>query len=187
MSSTPGKRTRARAQLIDQLEERLLRLKPLSKILKAVGFDSEGADAKRLVSYMLAGLYHGIQRMEKEQAHRTVNRTTRWTTLDDMKLLLEIKWRKREHGSEHEAVRSIATDPTYRTPYKRQTGRKTPKVDDQTLYEQALWRRWMVINKRQREWEEEFKALGLSAYDPFPAKLLRHTLQHSEDVLAGET
>jgi hypothetical protein len=179
MSSTPGK-----PRLVDQLEERLLKFDPLLEILEAVGVDPEGPEAKRLVSCMLAGLDDGIQRMEKETASHS-----RWTRVDDTILTLAIARHKRECGSERKAIKRIAADPAYSfTSYKRQNGRRTPKSNQQTQYEETLRRRWMKIKKDQKLWWEDFKAKGLEAYDPVATNWSRtiFTLSPDADKFKGK-
>ena len=78
--------------LVDQLKERLLTFEPLLKILEAVGVDPAGPDAKRLVSDMLDGLDHGIQRIKAKQSRQTAN--SKWTRADDTILTLAIEWGK---------------------------------------------------------------------------------------------
>jgi hypothetical protein len=132
-----------RELLVDLLEERLLTFEPLLKILEAVGVDPEGLNAKRLVSDMIAGLDHGIKRMEKESTD-----CSRWDWIDDWNLMISILLRR--DGSEREAIRRLAAEYTFPS-YKRQTGRRTAKSNHQTQYEEALWRRWMKIKRELKD------------------------------------
>jgi hypothetical protein len=83
---------------------------------------------------MMAGLYHGIQRAKKDRPPPTVPRHSRpaaskWATLDDMKLMLDIRSCQQTYGvSKREAVSLIAEafPPDTRIyPYKPQAASRT--------------------------------------------------------------
>jgi hypothetical protein len=156
-SSTLSKRARANAQLIDQLEQGLLTFKPLVKLLKVFGVEPASPDVKRLVSYMMAGLYYGIKRTWKDHAPQPASDRRKWTLFHDTNLMLEIECCRKRYGvSEREAVSLIAEafpPETHCFPY-RANGRKSPKFDPRARYEEALWRRWMMIKQRNKQWED---------------------------------
>ena len=152
MSPTLPEKAHAGANLVDQLEDDLLKLKSLVQILEAFGIDPAGADAKRLVAHMVAGLYHGIQRTPKAP-HQPAPNSRGWTAVDDLRLLLDVEWCQSNHNvSDREAISlTTAAFPaeTQRFPY-RANGRKWPKSTLQKRYENALWSRWIKNVKPAR-------------------------------------
>jgi hypothetical protein len=169
MSSKPGKRARATAQqleqelfeLADQLEQELLKLKPLVKILKAVGVDPASTAARRLVTFIVASLYYGINRIEI-QPRQAVPSAAKWTLPNEMALMIEVVDRlKQGNISEREAIKQIAKKPrdnhpslAHRFPYKSQgrseAGRRSSQSTAQERREEALWQRWLKIKKAEK-------------------------------------
>lgn len=157
-----GKRARARAHLVDQLEQDLLKLKPLVKILRVYGVDPASPDAKRLVSYMLAGLYQGSRKIER-RPRQTIRNAMKWTQDHNIALMLEVVDRlKQGNISEREAIKQIAAESrdnhpslAHRFPYKPQTGRSEAgrqfsQSTSKERYEEALWQRWKKIKQDEK-------------------------------------
>jgi hypothetical protein len=157
MSDTPSKRVQAGVALVCQLEQELLKLKPLMRLLEAIGVDPTGPEAEQTVSSMMAGLFRSVEKIR--QPRQAADLKAKWTPADDMTLRYDIERFRREVLSEREAVRRVAAEyppETHRFPYKAHRG-KSFNSDPQKLYEGALWRRWMSIkeiDKDKYDWGE---------------------------------
>jgi hypothetical protein len=108
MSRTLPEKAHAGANLVDPLEDALLKLKFLVQILEAFGIDPADADAKRPVAHMVGELYCGIQQTPKAP-HRPAAISGRRTAVDDLTLLLDVEWCQSNHNvSDREAISLIA-------------------------------------------------------------------------------
>jgi hypothetical protein len=152
--------------LVDDLGHELLKLKSLTEILKRFGIDPVGPTAERLALHMVAGLYHGIQRIPKTPPSQPAAKRHEWTSVHDLTLLLDVEWSQSNHfnKSEREAVKVIARafpPETDRFPYKQnRRGTESPKSDLER-YEAALWSRWMNHVKPARARLKWMDALGV--------------------------
>jgi hypothetical protein len=177
--SSTGKRARARARLVDQLERLLRTSKPLLRLLEAVGVDPESPVAKPIAAVVLAELYQEIGQKLKQklkQQPRTSG-AAKWTLVHDMALKLEVEWWVKElkkegfsprrgvrdgfDGFENEAIRRVAAElppesrkehpySAHRFPYK-QNRKDYPKSTDQERYEQTLRQRWIKIKRLEEQ------------------------------------
>jgi hypothetical protein len=152
--------------LADQLPRELLKLKPLLKILKAVGVDPASTDAWRLAGLMHVALFHGISKIGiskiQRRPRRAIPNAATWTRDHDIALMLEVVDLKRQDISEREAIKQIAKKPrnnhpslAHRFPYKPQTGlseagRGHSQSTDQARYEETLRQRWKKIKQDEK-------------------------------------
>jgi hypothetical protein len=152
--------------LVDELQRELLKLKSFAQILKRFGLDPTGLDAERLVSHMVEGLYHGIQRIPKTPPQESAVNRDKWNPVHDLTLLLDVEWSQSNHfnKSEREAVKVIAAafpPETNRFPYKSNSrGLESPERDLER-YEAALWSRWMNNVKPARARLKWMDAVGV--------------------------
>jgi len=147
--------------LADQLQQELPKFKPLVKFFQAVGVDPASTAARRLVTFIVASLYYGINRIEI-QPRQAVPSAAKWTLPNEMALMIEVNWRvEREGISEREAIKRIAAEsrdehpsPAHRFLYKAQSrsesGRRFSQTTAQERYEEALWQRWLKIKKAEK-------------------------------------
>jgi hypothetical protein len=151
--------------LSNKLPQELLKLKPLVKILQAVGVDPASPDAWRLAAFMTVSLYDGIRRIRPRREirpRRAVRSAAKWAETHDIALMLEVVDLLKQDISEREAIKRIAAKPrdnhpslAHRFPYKPQTGRseagrRFSQSTPQERYEEALWQRWNKIKQDEK-------------------------------------